>query len=79
MQQITSIREIEMALNENGEMVVSRNNSNDMIIMSMEEYKKEIFDNKTIKSLVKSEEDIENGRTRKATEVIKEFEKKYGF
>ncbi len=32
-----------------------------------------------INHLLKSEEDIKNGRTRKATEVLKELETKYGF
>ena len=34
---------------------------------------------KTVKQLLKSEEDIEKGRTRKATEVIRELKEKYGF
>ena len=38
-----------------------------------------IFDKETIDKLLKSEEDIEKGKTRKATEVIKEFREKYGF
>lgn len=79
MQQVRSIKDIETALNENGEMVIGKNNKNNVIVMSMEEYKNNIFDEETIKSLMKSEEDIENGRTRKATEVIKEFKEKYGF
>lgn len=45
----------------------------------MEEYRNNIFDEETVKSLMKSEEDIEKGRTRKATEVIKEFKEKYRF
>ena len=79
MQQVRSIEDIETALNENGEMVIGKNNKNNVIVMSMEEYRNNIFDEETIKSLMKSEEDIENGRTRKATEVIKEFKEKYGF
>ena len=39
----------------------------------------EIFDEETIRCLMKSEEDIENGRTRKATEVFEELKEKYGF
>ena len=38
----------------------------------------EIFDEETIRCLMKSEEDIENGRTRKATEVFEELKEKYG-
>ncbi len=78
MQQVNSIREIEMAINKNGEMVIGKNNKNIVIVMSMEEYKNNIFDEETVNCLLKSEEDIEKGRTRKATEVIKEFEEKYG-
>ena len=37
-----------------------------------------ILDEESIRCLLKSEEDIENGRTRKAAEVIKEFKEKYG-
>ena len=47
--------------------------------MSMEEYKKNSMKADIIEKLKKSEEDIENGRTRKATEVIKELRAKYGF
>ena len=41
MQQITNLQEIETAINEYGEVVVSKNKKNDVIIiMSIEEYKK---------------------------------------
>lgn len=79
MQQVRSIEDIETALNKNGEMVIGKNNKNNVIVMSMEEYRNNIFDKETIKSLMKSEEDIEKGRTRKGAEVIKEFKEKYGF
>lgn len=79
MQQVTSLQEIETFINQNGEMVIGKNSKNDVIIMSMEEYRNNVLNNATIKKLLKSEEDIENGRTRKATEVIKELRAKYGF
>ena len=79
MQQVTSIKEIKEAINENGEMIIGKNNKNNVIVMSMEEYKNNIFDKETIKCLLKSEDDVKNGRTRKATEVIREFKEKYGF
>jgi len=60
-------------------MVISKDSKNKVIIMSMEEYRNSIFDNETVEKLLKSEEDIEKGRTRKATEVIKELKTKYGF
>ena len=46
---------------------------------TIKDIKKEILDEETINSLIKSEEDIENGRTRDAREVMNEFKKKYGF
>ena len=79
MQQVTSLQEIETVINQNGEMVIGKDNRNHVIVMSMEEYKNHILDKETVKRLLKSEEDIEMGRTRKATEVIKELREKYGF
>ncbi len=79
MQQVTSLQEIETFINQNGEMVIGKNSKNNVIVMSMEEYRNNIFDNETVEKLLKSEEDIEKGRTRKATEVIKELRAKYGF
>lgn len=79
MQQVTSLKQIETFINQNGEMVIGKNNKNNVIVMSMEEYKNNIFDRETVKKLLKSEEDIEKGRTKKATQVIKELREKYGF
>ena len=79
MQQVTSLQEIETAINQNGEMVIGKNSKNNVIVMSMEEYKNNIFNKEMVKKLLKSEEDIEKGRTKKATEVIKELRTKYGF
>lgn len=79
MQQVTSLKEIETYINENGEIVIGKNNRNNLIVMNMEEYRNNIFDKETVKKLLKSEEDIEKGRTRKASEVIKELRAKYGF
>lgn len=79
MQQVTSLREIEQFIDEYGETIVSKNNKNKVIAMSMEEYKNKMFDNETIEKLLQSEKDIEEGKTRKANEVIKELREKYGF
>lgn len=79
MQQVTSLQQIEKFIDQNGEMVIGKNNKNNVVVVSMEEYRNNIFDNETVKKLLKSEEDIEKGRTRKATEVIKGLRAKYGF
>ena len=41
--------------------------------------KDDIFDEKTIRCLLKSEKDIKSGRTRSAEQVFKELNEKYGF
>ncbi len=79
MQQVTSLKEIETYIRKNGEIVIGKNNRNNLIVMNMEEYRNNIFDKETVKKLLKSEEDIEKGRTKKASEVIKELRAKYGF
>ncbi len=79
MQQVTSLKEIETYISQNGEMVIGKNNKNNLIVMNMEEYRNNIFDKETVRKLLKSEEDIGKGRTRKASEVIKELRVKYGF
>ena len=79
MQQVTSLQQIETFINQNGEMVIGKNSKNNVVLISMEEYRNNIFDNETVEKLLKSEEDIEKGRTRKAAEVIKELRAKYGF
>ncbi len=71
MQQVTSFQEIETFINQNGEMVIGKNSKNNVIIMSMEEYRNNVLNNATIKKLLKSEEDIENGRTRKSNRSYK--------
>ena len=78
MQQLTNLQELEMAVNLNGEVVVTKNNKNNVIIMSMEEYKKSLIKDKIKNNLIKAEEDIKLGRVRDAEEVFKEWNAKYG-
>ena len=42
MQQVTSLQEIETVINQNGEMVIGKNSKNNVIIMSMEEYRNNV-------------------------------------
>lgn len=78
MQQLTNLQELEMAVNLNGEVVVTKNNKNNVILMSMEEYKKSLIKDKIKNNLIKAEEDIKLGRVRNAEEVFKEWNAKYG-
>ena len=78
MQQLTNLQELEMAVNLNGEVVVTKNNKNNVILMSMEEYKQSLIKDKIKNNLIKAEEDIKLGRVRDAEEVFKEWNAKYG-
>lgn len=78
MQQLTNLQELEMAVNLNGEVVVTKNSKNNVILMSMEEYKKSLIKDKIKNNLIKAEEDIKLGRVRDAEEVFKEWNAKYG-
>lgn len=75
MQQVTNIKELEHAINTNGEMIVTKNSKNNMILLSFEEYKKKILnDDELEEKLLKAEKQIDEGKTVKATEVFKELE-----
>lgn len=78
MQQLTNLQELEMAVNLNGEVVVTKNDKNNVILMSTEEYKKGLIKDKIKNNLIKAEEDIKLGRVRDAEEVFKEWNAKYG-
>lgn len=79
MQRVTNLQELEIAISQNGEMVVTKNNRNNVIVMSIEEYKNKLLEDEVERKLLKAEEQIESGRTVKATEVFKELEEIYGF
>ena len=78
MQQVTNIQELENAIIENGEMVVSKDNDNTVVLMSMEEYKKKMLKKDIEEHLLRAEDDIENGRVRDAIEVFEEWKTVYG-
>ena len=78
MQQVTNLQNIKTAVNQYGEVVVSKNGKNNVVVMSMEEYKKKLLDEEIERKILKSEEDYKNGKVRKAEDVFKEWELKYG-
>lgn len=79
MQYVTNIQELEKAINVNGEMIVTKNSKNNVILLSIDEYKKKLQDEEIERKLLKAEKQIEEGKTIKATEVFKELEEKYEF
>jgi len=74
MQQTINTQELENALNKYGDIVLTKNSKNDIIIMSISEYKRKLKDNELSKKL-----EIKDGKTVKATTVFRELEEKYGF
>ena len=79
LQQTINIQELENALNKYGDIVLTKNSKNDVIIMSISEYKRKLKDNELSKKLEKAEQQIKDGKTVKATTVFRELEEKYGF
>lgn len=78
MQQL-NLKEIETAVNQYGEVVLSKKNKNNVVIMSMDEYNKNILREELIKSLKKSEQEIENGEGIESDEAFKKLRQKYGY
>lgn len=77
MQQVIEIQDLKSVLDEYGELIVRKTNKNNVVVMSLDEYEK--IDTEIEERLLKSEEDIKNGRTRDAVKVFEELEDKYGF
>ena len=77
MQQVTNIQDLKTAVTKNGEMVITIDNNN-IVIMKMEEYRKKIMKEDIEKHLLKAEDDIRNGRVRNARDVFKEWKAQYG-
>ncbi len=79
MQQLKDVQSaIEAALNKYGDIVLSKNERNNVFVMSIEEYRKKILDEEIDRKIMESEEDYNNGRVKDAEEVFKEWEEQYG-
>ena len=79
MQQLKDVQSaIEAALNKYVDIVLSKNQGNNVFVMSIEEYRKKILDEEIDRKIMESEEDYNNGRVKDAEEVFKEWEEQYG-
>ena len=78
-----TVREVEDVINNytniEEPIVIKRENKEDLIIISMEEFKKRTFLNELDRKLAEGEEDIKNGKVYNAREVFQELGEKYGF
>ena len=77
MQQVTNIQDLKTAVTKNGEMVITIDKNN-IVIMNMEEYRKKLMKEDIENHLLKAEDDIRNGRVRNARDVFKEWKEQYG-
>ncbi len=77
MIQVTNMQDLKTAVNKNGEMVITINNNN-IVIMKMEEYREKILKKDIEEHLLKAEDDIRNGKVKDAREIFKEWKKDYG-
>ena len=76
MMQVTSIEELKTVVNQNGEMIITIDN-NEIIIMNMEEYYEKIMKKEIEEHLLRAEDDMDNGNVKDAREVLKEWKEKY--
>lgn len=79
MQQSINLKEIELAMDKFGEVVVFRNDKNDIFIMSMEEYKNKKIREEIIKKLKESEKEIENKEGIESDIFFEELRQKYEY
>ena len=77
--QAINMQEVETAMNKYGDIVLTRNDKNNVIVLSIEQYRKKLLDEEIEKKLMNAEKQIEEGKTVKATDVFKELEEKYEF
>ena len=71
-----NIQEVETAMNKYGDIVLTKNDKNNVIVLSVEQYKEKISKEKIEKKLLVAEKQIEEGKTIKAVDVFKELEEK---
>lgn len=78
MQREVTVREFENLVNivdDIEPMIVKRDNKKDLLVISLEQYQKEVFLNK----LEKSKNEYKEGKVHKARTVFKELREKYGY
>lgn len=77
--QAINIQEVETAINKYGDVVLTKNSKNNIVALSVEQYKEKLLNEKIEQKLLIAEKQIKEGKTVKAKDVFKELEEKYGF
>ena len=60
-------------------IIIKRENKQDLVVISLEQYKKELFLSELQNKLEKSEKEYEQGKIHNARVVFKELREKYGY
>lgn len=63
----------------NEPIIVKRKNKQDLVVISLEQYKKQMFLEKLSSKLEKSKKEVEQGKIHSARTVFKEMKTKYGY
>lgn len=83
MQKRITLQEVESTVNDMDDVIepiiVKRNNKQDLVIISLEQYKKELFLMELSNKLEKSEKEYEQGKIHDARKVFKELRAKYEY
>lgn len=83
MQREITVQELEKTVNNIDKIeepiIIKRDNKTDLVVLSLEEYKKKIFLNELSNKLEESEEQYKKGKVHNAKSVFKELREKYGY
>ncbi len=83
MQKEITVKEFENEVNSvdeiNEPIIVKRNNKQDLVVISLEQYKKQLFMAELSSKLEKSKKEVEQGKVHSARTVFKELRAKYGY
>ena len=60
-------------------IIVKRKDKQDLVVISLEQYKKELFLAEISSKLEKSEKELEQGKVHSARHTFKELREKYGY
>ena len=83
MQKVISINEFEKTVNSIDDIeepiIIKRENKEDLVVISLAEYKKSLLLTELSSKLAESEEQYKNGQVHSAESVFKELRDKYGY
>ena len=83
MKKVISINEFEKTVNSIDDIeepiIIKRQNKEDLVVISLAEYKKSLFLTELSSKLAESEEQYKNGQVHSAESVFKELRDKYGY